>query len=211
MRELTKQIVWMSPLWAGVLFTAYMMFVALPVFAQTNSIGVCCAWNSNLADGVLTYKILGGDSTAQTAMQNAVVDWDNHIAGLSLVQVTGKAPADIQIKFKEGGGVIAGQTNRKSDSNGLVTSVSILISGKAFGVTNAPTIIEQVTKHEVGHALGAGHANFNGDLMSTTVQTGSGTISTCDVDAVVAANHWKLVDNALVPHAPHDTQVICLT
>lgn len=209
MRGLTREIVLLSPMWAGILFATFMMFgIVLPAFAQTNSVGVCCAWNSNLADGVLTYKISGGDSAAQTAMQSAVVDWDNHV-GISFVQVTGKTPADIQIKFKEGGGVIAGQTNRKTDSNGSVTSISILISGKAFGVTNAAAIIEQVTKHEFGHALGAGHANFDGDLMSTTVQTGSDIISTCDVDAVVAANHWKLVDNVSTPHAPHVSEVIC--
>lgn len=105
--------------------------------------------------------------------------------------------------------MIAGQALRKFDQNGFVTSVRIQISGSAFGNPNNQDIIAQITKHETGHALGLGHANFNGDLMSTTVQSGNGEVSTCDVQGVLEANHWALVDGAITPHHPHVDHVHC--
>jgi len=184
-------------------------------FAHGNSIEVCCAWNDKLADGELTYRISGGDATAQQAVREAIEEWDANI-GLMLTELVinsgnggGKTKADIEVKFKEGGGTIAGQALRKFDRSGFVNSVQISISGKAFGTTNNVIIVKQVTKHEMGHALGLGHANFDGDLMSTTVQSGSGVISLCDINGVIEANHWKLVDNYNTPHTPHVTHVHC--
>ena len=40
--------------------------------------------------------------------------------------------------------------------------------------------------------LGLGHANFDNSLMSTRVHSGSGTISSCESQAIYEANHWKL-------------------
>lgn len=174
-----------------------------------NSISICCAWGDKLADGELTYRISGGDDAAKQAVRNAIEEWDSTVAGLTLTEITGKVKADIDVKFKNGGGRIAGQTLRSFDSTGFVDGVRITISGSAFGSPNNIATVEQVTKHEIGHALGLGHANFDGDLMSTTVQTGTGTISACDVDGVIEANHWKLVDSADAPHDPHVTHVHC--
>jgi hypothetical protein len=47
---------------------------------------------------------------------------------------------------------------------------------------------EQITKHEIGHVFGLGHANFDGNLMTTKVNHGSGSISNCEIDAVHKAN-----------------------
>ncbi|HWO70901.1 MAG TPA: matrixin family metalloprotease, partial [Actinomycetota bacterium] len=174
-----------------------------------NSIGVCCAWNDELADGDLTYKISGGDATARQWVREATEEWDAALEGLTLTEVTGNAKPDINIKFKQGGGVIQGTALRKFDRSGFITSVNLTISGSAFGDPNNETTIEQITKHEEGHALGADHANFDGDLMSTTVSGGSSEISPCDIAAVREANHWELVDGSSTPHAPHVNHVHC--
>ena len=55
--------------------------------------------------------------------------------------------------------------------------------------------IEQIAKHEMGHALGLGHANFDGNLMADSVNDGTDTISDCEIKAVVEANYWKLGEN----------------
>lgn len=173
------------------------------------SIGVCCAWNGKLSDGELTYKISGGDAAAQSIVRGAVEEWETKVEGLTLTEVSGRDKADINIKFKKGGGQIQGQALRKFDRQGFINSVDLNISGSAFGSPNNADIVGQITKHEFGHALGIDHANFDGDLMSPTVSGGSTAISDCDVKAVVAANHWKLVDEASPPHAPHVDHVHC--
>ena len=45
--------------------------------------------------------------------------------------------------------------------------------------------------------------------MSPTLSGGSTTLTQCDIDTVVAANHWKLVDGAPTPHQPHVNSVSC--
>ena len=37
--------------------------------------------------------------------------------------------------------------------------------------------MEQIVKHEIGHVLGLGHANFDGNLMAAQVNRGIGTVS----------------------------------
>ena len=54
-----------------------------------------------------------------------------------------------------------------------------------------------------------GHANFDGDLMSTTVGAGDLDISACDIQGVIDANHWKLVDDSATRHSPHVNNVHC--
>jgi len=173
---------------------------------------VCCAWNDKLADGVLTYKVSGGTEDVRDAMIEAIEEWDTEIVGLELIlnEAKGKAgESDIMVKYKEGGGFIAGETLRNFDKgSSFVNSVQINVTGKVFGNTDLAPIIKLV-KHEFGHALGLNHANFNGDLMSTTIGAGALNISSCDVDGVIAANHWKLVDGSATPHTPLVNYVYC--
>jgi hypothetical protein len=167
-------------------------------------IDVCCAWNLKLSDGELTYKISGASGATLALMEAAVEDWDT-ATDITLTPVTGREKADIEIKFKKGGGAIQGQALRKFDAGGFINSVTINVSGMAFG---GPSEVHQITMHEVGHALGAGHANGDGVLMSPTVSGGVDAITACDVDAVRAAQKWW-VDHALVPAAPSATSVAC--
>ena len=79
----------------------------------------------------------------------------------------------------------------------MVTRVEIGIDGGPSPV-NAGAI-EQIAKHEVGHALGLGHANWDGDLMSPLVQPTPAPIPLCDINAVRQANSWKMIDNGRRP------------
>jgi hypothetical protein len=64
-----------------------------------------------------------------------------------------------------------------------------MISDGAFGFGFGENQIEQISKHEVGHALGLGYANFD-SLMAAQVNRGSGAVSNCEIDAVYKANEW---------------------
>ena len=124
--------------------------------ALATAIDVCCAWNGNLADGVLTYKISGGDAAAQETVRDAVEEWESPTVpgvtptGLTLTEVSGKTKPNIDIKFKRGGGAVQGQALRKFDDQGFITSVRLTISGQAFGENI--DAVAQITLHEMGHA-----------------------------------------------------------
>jgi hypothetical protein len=75
---------------------------------------------------------------------------------------------------------------------GLITKSFVTIYERGFPFEFSDDQIEQIAKHEIGHVLGLGHANFDNTLMATRVHYGSGTISECEIQAVYEANHWKL-------------------
>ena len=64
---------------------------------QQHSIQICCSWGKKLVDGVLTYKIIGGDVLTQMAVRNAINEWNAKVmkkqtfssetSGLSLASV----------------------------------------------------------------------------------------------------------------------------
>jgi hypothetical protein len=46
---------------------------------QLHVIQICCAWNDKLADGILTYKLKGGNSASQQAINKAIeVEFKNY-------------------------------------------------------------------------------------------------------------------------------------
>lgn len=183
-----------------------------------NSIDIWFAWNGALNDsdgnGVadVTYSIAGGASLDQATVRAAVEAWETALtdAGKSfeLNEVpSGDKTANIKIRLQGGGGVIAGSAKANFDRNGFAKSVDLKITLKSFGVPSDQDTVGEITRHEMGHALGLSHANFD-DLMDPTVG-GANTISACNVNAVVAAQHWKLVDGLNTPHQPHVTHVHC--
>lgn len=179
-----------------------------------DSIDIWFAWNGALndsdGDGLadLTYSIAGGGSLDQATVRAALEDWDTELAGLELNEVSSRdKTANIKVRLQGGGGVIAGSAKANFDRNGFAKSVDLKITLKSFGVPSDQDTVGEITRHEAGHALGLSHANFN-DLMDPTVG-GVATISACDVDGVVAAQHWKLVDGSSTPHQPHVTHVHC--
>lgn len=186
---------------------AFVAVATLPAgAAPATKIDVCCAWNTKITDGV-TYSISAPSTDIANNVAAAIEEWETALPGLRLNQVAGRG--EVTVKYKRGGGQVQGMAKRSFDRAGFITSVSINVSGSAFGNPNEPEIIGQIVKHEFGHALGANHADGDGVLMSPTVSGGSPTITACDAQAVEEAEHWFLVDHVSTPHQPHVTSVSC--
>ncbi len=179
-------------------------------FEEENSIQICCSWGEKLADGSLTYMISGSNSDIQKAVRTSIKDWDSKIINLQLDEISkSKKGADIEVTFKKDGKEIAGRTINNFDRYGFIDNVQLTISKNAFGTKFDTKIIEQIAKHEMGHALGLGHANFAGNLMTEQVNDGTGTIADCEIKAVNEANQWKLEDHSDHPYAPTESNVQC--
>jgi hypothetical protein len=177
-------------------------------------VAICCAWGSKLADGVLTYSVVGSDPAALSIIRNAVAAWDDALPDLTMTEVTKKP--DIAITYGPGaadGGESPGGTGARGltttylNSRHLVLRVEIGIDG---GPAPANTgAIEEIAKHELGHALGLGHANWDGDLMSPLVNPTPAPLPPCDVNAVIHANSWRMVDHARRPKPAPATSSPC--
>jgi hypothetical protein len=61
----------------------------------------------------------------------------------------------------------------------------------------------------MGHALGLGHANFDGNLMAEKVNDGTQNVSECEIKAVLKANYWKLIADGITPAMPEKKEIIC--
>ena len=195
---------------------------------QRHVIQICCAWNDKLADGILTYKIEGGNSASQQAIKKAIEEWNSKITNIKLESADDNTSADIDIKISSkssqvthditsiaGGHAIAARKNIKLvqpgeavisfDASGLITHVDMTISlGSSFNTAK----LDSIAKHEIGHALGIGHTDFVSDLMSPILTGRTNTsVSECDSNGVAEANQWKLKAEDLYannngPHAP---------
>jgi Matrixin len=108
--------------------------------------------------------------------------------------------------------MIGGLSQDSFDGNGFLTHVKITIPTNTLGMSfDLSNNIEQIAEHEMGHALGLGHANFVGDLMFPIANFQTGGISQCDVSAVLEANHLKMVgsDTSVSPQMPQVGYIDC--
>ena len=178
------------------------------------AVAICCAWGSKLADGVLTYAINGSDPAAVSIIRNAVGAWDDALPDLTMTEVTKKP--DIAITYGPGsadGGESPGGTGARGltttylNGRHLILRVEVGIDGGPAPVSTGA--IEEIAKHELGHALGLGHANWDGDLMSPLVNPTPAPLPPCDVNAVVHANSWRMVDHARRPKPAPATSSPC--
>jgi Matrixin len=60
---------------------------------QQESIRICCAWGDKLADGILTYKVIGDsintdNAEAEQAVYNAINAWNSRLQGIKLVEAS---------------------------------------------------------------------------------------------------------------------------
>lgn len=168
-------------------------------FEEEDSIQLCCTWGIDLDDGVLTYNIDDDSSSKeQDAVRSAIEEWDSKIDTLELETVSSIKNTDIKIEFQDKsekvieGEEIAGQTITTFDQDGLLDNAEITISRSVQAYGFDPSTIGQIAKHEIGHALGLGHANFDGNLMAGRVDDGTDNISECEIKAVIETNFWKL-------------------
>ena len=184
------------------------------------AIGICCAWGNRLSDGVLTYSLVGNDPTALSIIRSTLQEWDEAFTDLTFEEVPVNArrkssKADIAIVY--GPGTADGGESHTSGAQGLTTTYlnnRRMITRVEIGVDGGPSpvnagAVEQISKHEIGHALGLGHANWDGDLMSPFVQPTPAPIPLCDINAVRKANSWKMVDHAKRPKPATATESPC--
>jgi Matrixin len=192
---------------------------------ELNLLHICCAWSGKLSDGTLEYSISGeGDGWSRQAVLNAIQDWDLLIENLVFIEIQDNDASDdpdVEIGFSNidedadgeeydsGDSVAAGVTHLRLDNEGFVDSIEVTLSEGIFGNRFESSALEQVARHEIGHVLGLGHANFDGSLMSESTEGGERNISSCEFNGVLAANHWKLVDGGDGPEYPEAHFVVC--
>ncbi|HYX49908.1 MAG TPA: matrixin family metalloprotease, partial [Ktedonobacteraceae bacterium] len=139
----------------------------------------------------------GGDSSnaAQPDIEVSIVSKSLKVPGSTHHRVSSSLGGNSRL-------MIGGLSQDSFDGNGFLTHVKITIPTNTLGMSfDLSNNIEQIAEHEMGHALGLGHANFVGDLMFPIANFQTGSISQCDVSAVLDANHLKMVgsDTAVLP------------
>jgi predicted Zn-dependent protease len=190
-----------------------LMSAQFTVFAVARAEGggqleLCCAWGKSLADGQLTYSLAGADPATAEVMRGAVRAWDDALPTIALIEVPATdKKVDITIGYTEGSGDSEGLAVTSFTRRGLIRHAELTVDAPRAPSGAGP--LEQITKHEVGHALGLRHANFEGDLMSPIVNPVAGPLSACDIAGVNEANRWQTMDGRRSPRPPTATQVPC--
>ena len=104
----------------------------------------------------------------------------------------------------------AGWTQFTFDKQGSIDGTKIIISEDVLEQNFSENIIEQIAKHELGHASGLGHANYEGSIMADLViEDTTATVSECEINGVYAANSWKFIDSKRNPEHPDRTFISC--
>lgn len=164
-----------------------------------HAVEICCGWGSSLADRNLEFSSRGADPLTLEVIRTAVRAWDTALGQITLTEVA-PGSEDIAISFVDGPGRTEGEAITSFTRNGFIRRVDVTIKGARAPANSGG--LEQITKHEFGHALGLGHANFDGDLMSAAVSPSPVPIPTCNLAGVLQANRWKLIDGDRKPARP---------
>jgi predicted Zn-dependent protease len=173
-----------------------------------HELALCCAWGKSIDDAILTYSVWSPDIPSGQVIRNAIKEWDNDLSALRLSEVATGSPADVTIRFTPGEGRTEGQAVTSFTRRGLISKVEITIHG-ALAPGNAGGL-GQIAKHEFGHALGLGHTNYEGNLMSPAVSPDPQPVPPCVVQGVIEANRWKMITpEAKRPSPPRVSQVSC--
>lgn len=154
------------------------------------SIDLCCAWGKTLADGDLTWSVVADGPTAEV-IRGAVREWDDALAA-TLTELPAGSVVDIAVTFSPAEGRTEGQAVTSFTQRGLIKKVDVSVTGPPAPANSGGLL--QIAKHELGHALGLGHANHEGNLMSEAVSPEPAPIPACVIDGVIEANRWRMVD-----------------
>jgi hypothetical protein len=173
-------------------------------------IDICCTWGTELKDGVLTYSIKKGNDL-EKIVNSAFSEWEKNLNNIQFKNIKNNNDADIEIKLEnENTDQEGGKAVIYFDKRGFIENVEISVSKSSNGLKLNRTILEHITKHEIGHALGLGHSQFPNSLMSPTVNETVKQISACEIDAVKDANIWKFINNEKKPKMIKQNAYVCL-
>lgn len=158
--------------------------------SSQKNIEICCTWGDSINDGELTFS-KNGKSDLAKIVKKAINDWEKALGELIQFKYTKDEDSnpDIKIDFKKDKGPKVGESVTYFDNTGSIDHVEISISKKSNSLTLDPSVLEHIAKHEFGHALGLGHAQFPHTLMYPNVDETLTEISACELDSVVYANH----------------------
>jgi hypothetical protein len=167
-----------------------------------NILQVCCTWGNGLDDGVLTFHTNNSDQFAtDNVVKNSFDQWSSKLGKVKFLEVQNPSSADVLISFEDKAEKTVGQTTNVLNDKGFIKRVNIRISVNFNEARISGDTLNLVLTHEIGHALGLGHSNFH-DLMNPIVNYQNRVITNCEIDAVLLANNWKLVENLQEPKKP---------
>jgi Matrixin len=187
------------------------------LYLNEKQIDICCTWGKELKYGVLTYSIKQDGSSNNSNYFEEIIDlafseWEQSLNNIHFKNVKdSKSKADIEIiledEFIE---QIGGEAVIYFDKKGFIDNVEISVSKSSNELELDKSILEHVTKHEIGHALSLGHSQFPNSLMSPIVNETVKHISACEIDAVKDANNWKFINNDKKPKMIKQSAYLCL-